>query len=230
VRSISWSALALCAALVLPGCRKGESSPLYEEARDEFNALYARLLEDAYLSPELGPIEQKLEQVPPDAEEASRAQELLRKIRSGRERAQARIAAREEDMRRAAGASTDFEFTRGAEEPDAGPDAAVDGGSPQPIAGMPMSEVRARFGMCFESGTAIEVSGKGSLPSWNLRDLGVCRERHPGFDQKVLIAEGDKVLVVADRKDVEIVGGDAGVPPAQDAGAPSPDGRSDAGA
>jgi hypothetical protein len=50
-------------------------------------------------------------------------------------------------------------------------------------------------------------------PTFVLRDMSMCRERHPGFDQRLIIAEADRILVIADRKDVEIVGGDAGVSP-----------------
>ena len=64
--------------------------------------------------------------------------------------------------------------------------------------------------MCFEPGTEIEVVGKGNRPTFVLRNMALCRERHPGFDRRTVIAEGDRLLAIAEHKDLEIVGADAG--------------------
>jgi hypothetical protein len=209
------------AAVALAACpKKGGPSPEYAQAREEFNGLYGRLLDDAYVSPEIHAVEAKLEQVPEQSDDRARAGELLQRIRSERERVESQLAQREEAVRGALhGAADDLQFARREEDagvPDAG--ARDAGASDQPSAGMPLAELRRRFGMCFDSGTELELPGKGTRPTFVLRNMAVCRERHPGFDRRLVVAEGDRVLFIADQKDVEIVGGDAGVSPSQNAG------------
>jgi hypothetical protein len=226
------AAFLLGALLGLAGCsRSGGPSPEYAQAREEFNALYGRLLDDAYVSPQMATVEAKLERVPEQSEDHSRAQELLQRIRSERERIQMQIAEREAAVKGAVQATDDFQFARAGEEDAGAPDAgARDAGtSDQPAAGMPLAELRRRFGMCFDPGTELELPGKGNRPTFVLRNMAVCRERHPGFDRRLVVAEGDRVLFIADQKDVEIVGGDAGVSPSQNAG-PLTEGERSAGA
>jgi hypothetical protein len=221
---------ALGAVVAVAGCsRKGGPSPEYAQAREQFNALYGRLLDDAFVSPEIAAIEAKLVQVPERSEDFASAQELLQRIRSERERMQSRVADRAAAVRGALReATSDFQFASAGEEdaglPDAGrPDA---GSSGQPKAGMALAELRRRFGMCFEPGMELELPGKGGRPTFALRNMAVCRERHPGFDRKLVVAEGERVLFIADQKDVEIVGGEAGVSPTQSASPLAEAGRS----
>jgi hypothetical protein len=204
-------ACALCAAVALAACtRKGPPSPEYAEARAEFNALYGRLLEEAYLSPEMRPIEEKLERVPQTSEDHPRAEELLRRIRSGRERLEAQIAERGAAVLGQMRVSDDSRFERGDEDADAGAAGPDAGAGDQPTAGMPLAQFRSRFGMCFEPGVEIEVVGKGNRSTFVLRNMALCRERHPGFDRRMVIVEGERLLAIAEEKDLQIVGGDAG--------------------
>jgi hypothetical protein len=201
---------AVCAALAVAACtRKGTPSPEYAEARAEFNALYGRLLEDAYLSPEMRPIEQKLQRVPAQSEDYPRAQELLLRIRSGRERLAGRVAEREAKLREDMSASPAAPLFQSVEE-DAGAAAGPDASSDQPTAGMPLAQFRSRFGMCFEPGSDIEVVGKGNRSTFVLRKMALCRERHPGFDHRMIIVEGDRLLAIAEEKDLQRGGADAG--------------------
>src|ERR687887_2751902 len=80
--------LALAAAC----SKKGGPSPEYAQAREEFDALYGRLLDDAYVSPEIHSVEAKLEQVPEQSDDRARAEELLQRIRSERERVESQLA------------------------------------------------------------------------------------------------------------------------------------------
>jgi hypothetical protein len=220
---------ALSAVVALAACsKKGGPSPEYAQAREEFNTLYGRLLEDAYVSPEIRPIEAMLEHVPKQSEDHAPAQELLQRIRSSRERIQAEMAEREATVRGEMRAGNqDFQFARAEEDAGTPRAEATDAGAiEQPIAGMAVSELRGRFGMCFEPGMELEVSGRGNRPTFALRNMAVCRQRHPGFERRLVVAEGDRILFIADQKDVEIVGGDAGVPPTQSAGPLAGAGRS----
>src|SRR5919197_1252047 len=109
------------------------------------------------------------------------------------------------------GPADDVRFARAEEDagvPDAGSRDA--GASDQPSAGMPLSELRRRFGMCFDSGTELELPGKGSRPTFVLRNMALCRERHPGFDHRMIIVEGDRLLAIAEEKDLQMGGADAG--------------------
>ncbi|HZA50627.1 MAG TPA: hypothetical protein VE549_07790 [Myxococcaceae bacterium] len=204
------AAWVMCAIAFLAACaRKGPPSPEYAEARAEFNALYGRLLEDAYLSPEMRAIEEKLERVPQTSEDHPRAEELLLRIRSGRERLEGQIAERQAAVQSDLEGTQDSPFQRG--EEDAGASAsAADASGEQPAAGMSVAQFRSRFGMCFEPGEDIEVVGKGNRSTFVLRNMALCRERHPGFDRRMVVVEGERLLAIAEEKDLQIVGADAG--------------------
>jgi hypothetical protein len=204
------AAWVVCAIASLWGCaRKGPPSPEYAEARAEFNALYGRLLEDAYLSPEMRAIEEKLERVPATSEDHARAEELLLRIRSGRERLEAQLAERQAAVRSDLDAPPDSPFQR-AEEDGGTVASAADASADQPTAGMSLAQFRSRFGMCFEPGADIEVVGKGNRSTFVLRNMALCRERHPGFDRRMVVVEGERLLAIAEHKDLQIVGADAG--------------------
>lgn len=204
----------VCAALALSspltGCTKqGPPSPEYLEARAEFSALYGKHLEDAYLLPEMQGIEAKLERVAPESEHANEARSLLLRIRSGRERVEGLRADREELVRRAHEpvGSGRFEEPK-AEVEDAGPAKASaeeppDAGSEGPVAGMPISELTRRFGDCFLGGETIVVEGRGERQTWKLRDSVFCRQRHPGFEDRIVVEEAGAVLSVANRSQLE---------------------------
>lgn len=191
------------------GCpRKGPPSPDYMEARREFAALYGQHLEGAYLLPEMKEIEAKLETVPKESEHANEARALLTRIRSGKEREEGLRADREELARRALEpvGSGRFEAPREEAPTDAGAntagaegDAGSEADADQPAAGMPITEMTRRFGDCFLSGETILVEGRGERPTWKLRDTLFCRQRHPGFEERVVVEEAGAVLSVAER-------------------------------
>ncbi len=189
----------------LTGCpRKGPPSPEYMEARKAFAALYGQHLEGAYLLPEMKEIEARLETVPKESEHANEARALLTRIRSGKEREEGLRADREELARRALEpvGSGRFEAPDDEGPPDAGAAASgQDAGAEtdQPVSGMPITELTRRFGDCFLSGETILVEGRGERPTWRLRDTLFCRQRHPGFEERVVVEEAGAVLSVAER-------------------------------
>lgn len=210
-------ASCVAAAALLSSCtRQGPPSPEFEQAQRQFTELYGRELEDAYRSPQLGPIQQKLESVPESSSDYERAQELLKRIHSGLERAEARELERQEEIAALTQTPTDVRFRE--EVQDAGPPtaatAAVDAGEPSsPVKGTSLTELTRRWGDCFLPSLAIEIPGKGILPTFGLRDTVYCRQQHPGYEQKILVMDAGRVFLVGDRKNVvEIRDGDAGVP------------------
>ena len=207
--------LIAAAALISTACfRQGDPSVAFEQAQAEFNALYGRHLEDAYLMEEMDAIETKLAEVPESSSDYNRAQHLLMRIRSGRERQQARIAEREAAIAQARAPAPDVPFSGTPAAPqDAGTAQAEapDAGVPGPVAGMPVSELTRRWSECFLPGLPVDVPQRGTLRTFDLRDTAYCRQQHPGYDQKVVVVEAGKVLFVGDRSKIEIVREDAGV-------------------
>lgn len=209
---------ALCVLLLVfswgAGCtRRGEPSPAYAEAQEAFNALYGRHLEDAYVHPEMAAIEEKLASVPEDSSDARQAQELHKRILSGRERLLAQRAELDKAVQQALKPTEDFDFE---EVPDAGVRAPEDAGLPpalNPVPGMPVSEVRRRWPDCFLSGQSVEVPDSGVMPTLMLRETAYCKARHKGFDEKVVFLSGNVVSFIGERSLLEIVEPDAGVTP-----------------
>ncbi|MBX5482082.1 MAG: hypothetical protein IRZ16_09640 [Myxococcaceae bacterium] len=221
MRALRW--LLLCVLLLGPiGCRKeGEHSKAYAEATEEFNALYGRHVEDAYLMPEMAPIEQKLESVPESSADYARARELLKRIRSGRERVEAEKAAREHAIRDALQPAEGGRFVEEPAPPPA-PAGPPDAGAPEhPAVGMDAAEIQKRWGDCFRPGTPLEVVGRGARETLELRDTLYCRQHHPGFDQQVVVIEGGKVLALAPRKDIKTERVEEPGPPQRGATAPA---------
>lgn len=219
-------AAALCVlALVCSGClRQGEPSAAYAEGTKAFNELYGRYLEEAYAHPDMAAAEEKLASVPKDSSDYRHAQELVKRIQSGRERTQAERDAREEAMANAARPTPNFEFRRDT-EPEIAPPApeaklVVDAGeAAQPAVGMAIADLQRRWGDCFVAGPSLEVRGQGELSTLELRDLLFCRQRHPGFDQRLVAFEGGTVRMLAEKKDiVQVPVADAGAAPARDGG------------
>jgi hypothetical protein len=204
---------AALALSLLAGCmNRGEPSPVFREAQDEFNALYGREVEDSYLSPELPPIEKKLESVPASSSDKARAEELLRRIRSGRERVEANRAEREAEIVAALKPTADFAFSQTEEEQHAKAE-PVDAGAAVPVEGMALKEFNARFGDCFGSGESVMVNKQGMRPTWALKELPPCRKQFSGFEQKILVGEDEKILAIVDRSRLTVRTVDAGTPP-----------------
>jgi hypothetical protein len=203
------------------GCSRGSGrSADYEAAFDQFNQLYAQELEDAYLDPRMAEIEQRLEAVPKDSSDRQSADTLLLRIRSGRERAEAReeeFQAELEELRRAPdepGLGQEGPEGQGPEvsEPSLEVAEAPDAGAAGPVPGMPLAELQSRFSDCFVEAEQLELVGRGLRPTWALRELALCRTRHPGFEDKLVVGEAERVLFVVPKSSVEIPGADAGVP------------------
>ncbi|MFZ5471908.1 MAG: hypothetical protein ACOZIN_20955 [Myxococcota bacterium] len=199
-KTVLWVALALSA------CKKPQPSPEYQQALVLHSKLYVEKLDDAYLMPQMAEVEALLEKVPSHSADNLAAAELLQKIRSERTRVEAANAAREKEVAEAL-APTPFVFpernaepTRAAEAPAPAPDA----GANQPVAGMTLSEFTRRFGGCFSAGREIEVMGMGTVDSYELKNIANCRDRHPGFDALLVLAQAGKLLGTAPKSNVRI--------------------------
>jgi hypothetical protein len=201
------SCILVLALLGAGGCtRQGPPSPEYQQAQAEFSALYGRHLEDAYLRPEMADLEAKLERVPADSQDANEARALLLRIRSGRERVMGQRAERAEMVRRAREPTPMGREERPEDPPPSPPrppPQAPDAGAEQPVVGMPVAELTRRFGDCFLAGEALNVEGRGTRPTWKLRDSVFCSQRHPGFDQRVVVEEAGVILAIAERSQVQ---------------------------
>jgi hypothetical protein len=208
------AALVLCTALA--GClRKGEPSADYREGRARFTELYGRELEDAYLHPEMAEVEAQLEAVPKESSDSQRAEELLRRIRSGRERVSSLRQEREEELAAALAPTIDPGATA---EPSAPPEppaqdeaAEPDAGAPEPVDGMSVEELIARFSACFAAGEQVLVEGEGLRPTWALRPTAPCQARFARLQDKLLIADEGGVLLIVERSRLEIQPADGGV-------------------
>lgn len=208
---VALSGAAVCLLLVVSACPKGgQPSPEYEQARARFNVLYGEKLEDAYLDPEMAAIEQQLEAVPQESSDHQVAQELLKRIRSGRERLQAEQAERDQALAAARQPPRDFAFAEQPAPEDAGQPQAPDAGAPQPVAGMPVQELLGRFGDCFLPGESVNIVGKGMRSTFVVRETAFCARRHPGFDQRILFIENEKILHVGDKARLMVTTPDAG--------------------
>ena len=189
--------LALLLALSWGGCRKAAPSPEYASAAELYSSLYRQAQDDAYQDPRMAEVQALLAQVSPESRDAPAAAELLAKINEGRARVDAEAFARRQAIAEAL-KPTAFEHTPDpAPGPSAGAGAApLDAGFPQPTAGMGLGEFTARFGECFRAGPQVLLAGKGPVDSFELRDLKVCRDRHPNYGGKRVAVESGKVLGV----------------------------------
>ncbi len=196
---------AVLVGSLLTGCMKeGDPSPAYTEAQEAFSALYGRELEDAYVSPAMAEIEKQLESVPKDSSDHQRAQEQLKRIRSGRERVEAARADREAELAAALKPSKDFEFSDRTAEALAAKAEPVDAGAEAPVEGMKLSEFNARFGTCFVSGEPVLLNNQGMRPTWTLKDQPDCRTQFAGFAEKILVGQDDVIFAIADKSKVQV--------------------------
>jgi hypothetical protein len=208
-------------ALSVAGCqRRGQPSELFAEASEQFTAIYSRHLDEAFLLAEMDEVEAKLQQVPKGSSDRFLADELLGRIEEGRAAQVERRRFLEEAMAEARRPSRDFASAR-EEEPEppavAAPE-APDAGSPHPEVGTEVSDLTSLFAPCFVPGERIQLVDVGMREVYELRDLELCRQRHPGYDQRLLVIQDGKVLLVGDKSKVEIHYPDAGVASNPDAG------------
>ena len=89
---------------------------------------------------------------------------------------------------------------------------ASDAGSNQPSPHMPLAEFTKRFSGCFQPSDRINVIGKGMMDSWELKDIANCRDRHPGFDQLLVLTDGKEVSTNIAKSLVEYRLPDGGLP------------------
>jgi len=207
-------ALFLSLALVaIGGCQRRQlPSERYTQAHEMFTKLYAAQLDDAYVDPAIARVEELLGQVPEDSSDFAPAQALSKRIREGRGRLQ-----EAENVRRAASAqalaSGPYERMQVQAARPAEPTPAVeDAGSSQPLAHMPLSEFTRRFSGCFQSSDRINIVGQGMHDSWELKDIANCRDRHPGFDQLLVLTNGKEVVMNISKSLVEYRLPDGGIP------------------
>ena len=197
------SLLLIWAALDL-GCEKKRApSEQYTQAHQLFSKLYAAKLEDAFEDPQIGAIEQLLNEVAPESADFPSAQELRARISEGR----AQIQTRREKQRAALNAALAIEpYQRlGADRAPAETAATPqpDAGAAQPVPGMGLAEFTQRFNGCFQSSEPIQVTGQGLMDSWELKDIANCRERHPGFDGMLVLTDAKQVAMNISKKQVK---------------------------
>lgn len=192
--------LALALILATPGCRRTLSQD-YVQAAAQFDALRVRLGAEAVLDPQIAQVETLLQRVPKGSLSYGSAQALQKRIDDDRAELTRAKEARETSMREAL-KPPDVQFSSlpRREEPAPTPPADVpDAGSAQPVAGMPLGELSQRFSGCFTTGAPLNVMGKGKLETWVLKDITNCRDRHPGFAERLILVENGKILTAVDR-------------------------------
>ncbi|NTX62569.1 hypothetical protein HUA74_18095 [Myxococcus sp. CA051A] len=208
-----FAALVSALLLVLSACRREPPPPSaeYEQATRQFRELYAQKLDDAYLDPQMGSIEAKLQRVPQDSLDAPSAQELLQRIQKNRARMQESLVARQKAVASAHEVVPNAPSTTLAPPPPPPPAEAVDAGPPDagpvngPQTGTPANELVAGFRGCFKRGTPINVEGRGIRDAWELTDSTACRLEYPGHPDTVLIVEEGRVLMLLPKSSVRTV-------------------------
>jgi hypothetical protein len=178
-----------------------------------FVRVYGEKLEDAFVDPRMTQVEQLLNEVGVDTADYPGAQELLGRIRTGREKAQKELNARRELMR-AANAPVQMTSRWTPTPPvDAGIAEVADAGH-EPASGMALGEFTHEFSDCFSPWKPIQLSeggvDRGMVDSWELKNIGNCRDRHPGFQDRLVLTDPRKVVMVVSRALLEVHQVDAG--------------------
>jgi hypothetical protein len=209
-------ALGLAVLLAVSGCRKeSQPSSVYTQARSKLTALLEAKGEEGYLDPRTDEVLALLGQVPADSSDAESAASLRQRIETERARLRQQRAEVESALAFAREAPSVPAGAR-EEEPEAeeAPE-AVDAGSPHPGIGTTVAELSGRFSPCFEQGEAMYFAEKGGpRDTWQLKDLGTCREQHRGFETTLLLVEDGKVFAYGKRGPRVLLMEDGGVEPA----------------
>jgi hypothetical protein len=199
--------VALCAAMVLTvGCSK-QSGPSedYAEAAKQFGKLYGEKWDDAYVDPQMAEVERLLDKVPPKSSDAANAQALKARIVENRKRV-------EQEKREAEAASAQATAPvelapsvapAGDAEPPPPPPEPPAEAPGHPVPGMTIAEVDKRFSDCFGPGPEVLVLNVGQRKTYQMKDMGKCRERHPGFGDLLLVVEDGKIRGQIDKKALE---------------------------
>ncbi len=193
-------ALLLALALWLAGCRKTVSQD-HVKAAQLFDTLRYARGDEAVLDPRMAQVEALLKQVSDESLSYASAQALQKRIQEDRARLAQEKAAQQAAVQEALKppAVTFSPSVRMPVPVAASPMDPPDAGSPQPITGMPLAELSQRFSGCFSPDAPVNVLGKGKLETWTLKDIANCRDRHPGFDGRLILIEGGQVLTAVDR-------------------------------
>jgi hypothetical protein len=172
MRSISLLFLVIVLASA-SGCRK-KSAPQFFEAERRHQSLVARDGDDAYLSLDMDGVLDLLRQVPADAVEAARAQELAKTIQA----AQARVRAEREAEGKAPPPAEEYVRADEGSEPVAPREETplpIDG---PPPGGMPEADFTARYQGCVTGPKEIPVDvPPGKAPAYAVRETPECQKK-----------------------------------------------------
>jgi hypothetical protein len=204
---LSYVALLVAASLLFACNRTAPPSPEYAEAREKWTGLLREKLDGAAADPRAEEVLALLSQVDPRSSDAQFAGELKREIETSR--AQAIESARQQEQiveqaQAALAAPAVFDSDREAAAPaepaaaEPAPDAGVDAGTEnaEPTEGMDDAEFRTRFARCFEYKHDSLVGGVAGGKVWGMKDLGICRDLHPGLVGKSVLLFESKVASI----------------------------------
>ena len=77
---------------------------------------------------------------------------------------------------------------------------------------MTREDLSRHFSRCFEQGELINEAQKGMLETWQRKDITVCREQFPRFENSMLVIWKEKVYAIADKTKLEYHYPDGGKP------------------
>jgi hypothetical protein len=199
-----------------PGCRRQKLPSQEFAAADRlFVRIYGEKLDDAFLDPRMPQVEQLLSQVGEDSADYPAAQQLQSRINAGRQKAQAELNARSELLRSASAPVQMISRWTPSPPVDAGPAQEPDAGH-EPESGMALGEFTHDFSDCFTPWKPIQLTQKGvvqnTVDSWELKDIANCRDRHPGFQERLVLTDPRKVVMVVRRSMLDAHEADAGAP------------------
>jgi hypothetical protein len=205
--------LTLAVVLAVSSCRKQGPSAEYAEAERKFSRLYSEKLEEAYADPQLSEIEALLTKVHPDSPDHPKAAALQAKITQGKADLQAELQRRDQaaTAESAAPAWTGSSDTFEPPPTDAARSPPDAGSTTAAWAGMTVAEMRKNIGACLTAGEPIEVAGQpGPKATFEIADTSACKTKFPGQDAFLFVVDGDKVLGLARKANVERVPVDGG--------------------
>jgi hypothetical protein len=213
---VSLALLFVSALVWTPGCRRQKLPSQEFAAADRlFVRIYGEKLDDAFLDPRMAQVEQLLSQVGEESADYPAAQQLQSRINAGRQKAQTELNARRELLRSASAPVQMISTWKPSPPVDAGLAQESDAGH-EPASGMALGEFTHEFSDCFTPWKPIQLTEKGvvqnTVDSWELKDIANCRDRHPGFQERLVLTDPRKVVMVVRRSMLEVHEADAGAP------------------
>lgn len=205
----------LAVAVAMLACSKrGNPSPSYTQAQELFQRVYAEKLDEAFDDDRMPKVEQLLANVPATSSDAPAARQLSERILTGRAHQREETKKRKENLAAAREPVTlpPSQYVRPNVEVAAGtPPPAVDAGPPRnPSPGMPYDQFVDLFSGCFRQRGSIMVEGHGMKETWELKDITNCRDRHPGFDELIVLIDENKILATVRKDAIQKVAADGG--------------------